>query len=108
MSVVCVRPFTIVEGDGFREMAKHFISIGATYVMSIISQLHHVLPILRSKLCHEQRRRSLKSDVFTRCLLATIERLPSCGFPVTIFIWSQSAYRRWEDDPQYYQVTSIV
>ena len=61
---------------------------GYMYFRSMATQLYNVLPvILRAKLSHDHRRRSLKSGAFTRCLMATTERLPPCAFPVAIFIW---------------------
>jgi len=74
---------------------------GIMYAMSIFRQLYYALSILWSKLCHQHCRRSPSSGFFTRCLEATIERLPPCGYPVAIFIWF---WAYLEDDPQYYQV----
>jgi len=74
---------------------------GFMYLVSVLS--------LRSQLCH--RRRYLapaqRGKVLTTLLLASIERLPPCGFPVALFIWFY-AHRNWEGDPHYYQVTSVV
>jgi len=41
-----VRPYAIVEGDGFKDMAMKLISIGATY--GKITNLNEVLPCATS------------------------------------------------------------
>jgi len=77
---------------------------GYMYAMSIFQQLYHTVSFLRSKFCHQHRRRSRKFGFFTCCLQATIERLPPCGFPVAILVWFWAYRHNGVDDPQYYQV----
>ena len=81
---------------------------GYMYSVSVISELSHLVST-RSRLCRKDHNRpSLKEEAPTRLLLATIDRLPACGFAVALFIWFY-AYRRWEmGDPQYYHVTAVV
>ena len=78
------------------------------YVLSVWSELHHAVSFLWSKLRHRHRPSTRKSTVLTRVLLATVDRLPACGFPVALFIWFHAAHRSSEHDSHYYRAISVV
>ena len=82
---------------------------GCMYLASVWSQLCFTVSLLRSKLCvnHQHPSVTQKTEVATRLLLATVDRLPACGFPVALFFWFHSHYY-WEGDAHYYRVTSVV
>ena len=76
---MCGRPFTVVEGDTFREMVKHFISIRATYGKV---ELDEVLP------CSTTISRQLSGvvEVEKARLLQELEKV--CQFDITTDLWS--------------------
>jgi len=84
---------------------------GYMYFTSVLSELFRLLSVLRSKLRHNHHHHrpspNHNIEVPARLLLATIDRLPACGFPVALFVWFYAA-RSWNGDPQRYHVTAVV
>ena len=82
---------------------------GYMYSASVYSEIRHVVFVVQSKSDYLSWQESLgrKAKVPTLLLLATIDRLPPCGYPVALFIWFH-AHHSWRDDPHYYQVEPPV
>ena len=85
-----------------------FLYNGYRYIFSVWSHLHHAVSFFYSKLKHRSRPSERKSKFLTRLLLTTVDRVPSLGFTLSLFIWFHAAHRAVEHDSHYYRVTSVV
>jgi len=82
---------------------------GPRYALSVYSELRHALAFCLATLRRSDLPSTRKSRVLTRLLLATVDRLPACGFSLALFIWFAEARRNPQPhDVHYRRVTSVV